>query len=173
MGVIDQSKRSSQNTKRKIKSEKKTQFSLSSFFIHPSLSFSLSLSLTESLFEWSMVADPETQIDCAVEISDWLEKKRTKKREKFVSLNLQCGLREDPKEAKIWAIDLNALNLRAIVIIAGGGFGLVGLDLMVRAWVAVALSWGGFGVDRDLKKNQKEGLHRRRCSFTSRLAWEA
>ena len=48
--------------------------------------------------------------------------------------------------------------------------GLVGLDLMVRAWVVVALSWGGFGaigIARVLKK--KEGLHRRRCSFTSRL----
>lgn len=56
--------------------------------------------------------------------------------------------------------------------IVGGGLllGFVGLDLMVRAWVVVALSWGGFGaigIARVL--NKKEGLHRRRCSFTSRL----
>lgn len=47
---------------------------------------------------------------------------------------------------------------------------LAGLDLMVRwAWAAVALSGGRSGGAIELQKNKEEGLHRRRCSFTSRL----
>lgn len=48
-----------------------------------------------------------------------------------------------------------------------GALGLVGLDLMVRAWVALVKSWG-VGFDWDLEKKLFLGLHRRRCSFTSR-----
>ena len=103
-------------------------------------------------------------------------------------LELQCGLPEDPwKKTKIWAepwlidLTLNQNQAHNHKVSIGGWLGHVDLDLMVcilmRAWAIIVGTISCFPGDSArvvvVVDSDDLGPHRRRCSFTSRLAWEA